>query len=114
LLEKGEAAMRRDGNVVISLRFNRQERSGQEPELRKDGIGAMILTLQMLNVVFDEMVVTEIGCVHMFGVVLIDLGNERALTLHVIAFQKTQTRNLACDDCIGEEKRPLYIFIYAS
>ena len=39
LLEEHKAAMKRDGNRVISLRFNRHERSGQEPELWKDGIG---------------------------------------------------------------------------
>jgi len=61
--------MRRDGNVIISLRFNRQECNCQEPELRMDGIGrkAMILTLQMLEVVLDQKVVTESALVQRFG-----------------------------------------------
>jgi hypothetical protein len=50
----------------------------------------------------------------MFWLVFIGLGNERASTLLVVGVLKTQARHLACDDCIGEEKSPLYIFIYAS
>jgi len=62
--------MRWDGNLVISLRFNRQECNGQEPELRKGGVidePVTVLTLQMLEVVLDETVVTKSGLVQTFG-----------------------------------------------
>ena len=61
--------MRWDGEVIISLRFNRQECNGQEPELRKGGVvGELteILPPQMLDVILDKMVVTKSGLVQSF------------------------------------------------
>jgi len=67
----------------------------------------------MLKMVFDEMVVTEIGLVHLFGFLLV-LGKERASTPSCSASQKFNHEPWLAMTDISEEKEPLYISIYAS
>jgi len=65
----------------------------------------------MLEVVLDEEGVTESGLIHCLDP--IGLGNERESTPHALSVSKLNREIWLAMTDIGEEKRPLYIFIYA-